>query len=82
MEEDYIEIPLDFRSIEGGNKVCRLKKALYRQKQTPCAWFGRLTQVIIYMGYQESQGDEVTIPCSSNIFQKVNLLYFWSMWMI
>jgi len=37
-EKVYMEIPLGFRSIEEGNKVCRLKKALYRLKHSfsPC----------------------------------------------
>jgi len=51
-EEVYMEIPLGFQSIKEGNKVCWLKKALYRLKQSPCAWFGKLTQVMISMGYR------------------------------
>jgi len=39
-EEVYMEIPPCFRSSEEGNKVYRLKKALHRLKQSPCAWFG------------------------------------------
>ena len=56
-EEVYMEIPPGFKPIEEGNKVCRLKKALYGLKQSPRAWFGRLTYVMISMGYRQSQGD-------------------------
>jgi len=56
-EEIYMEIPPGFRSTKGGNKVCRLKKALYGLKQSPRAWFGRLTQAMISMGYRQSQSD-------------------------
>jgi len=49
--EIYMEIPPGFESTKGGNKVCMLKKALYGLKQSPRAWFGRLTQVMISMGY-------------------------------
>ena len=31
-EEIYMEIPLGFGSTKGGNKMCRLKKALYGLK--------------------------------------------------
>jgi len=51
-----VEIPLGFRSIEEGNKVCRLKKALYGLNESPRAWFGRLTHVVISIGYWQSQG--------------------------
>jgi len=53
-EEVYIEIFPGFRPIEEGNKVCRLKKALYGLKQLSYAWFGRLTHVMISMGYRQS----------------------------
>ena len=44
-EEIYMNIP---PRIEGntGNKVCKLKKALYELKQSPRAWFGRFTKVM------------------------------------
>ena len=52
-----MEIPPGFGSTKGGYKVCRLKKALYGLQQSPRAWFGRLTQAMISMGYRQSQGD-------------------------
>ena len=55
-EEIYMNIPSGF---EGniGNKVCRLKKALYRLKQSPRAWFERFEKVMKEYGYKQSQGD-------------------------
>ena len=50
-----MEIPPRFESKEG--MVCKLKKALYGFKQSPRAWFGRLTKVMIALGYKQSQGD-------------------------
>ena len=38
-------------------KVCQLKKALYKLKQSQRAWFGRFEKVMIFMGYRQSQGD-------------------------
>ena len=56
-KEVYMEIPPSYGAIDEGNKVCRLKKALYGFKQTPRAWFGRLTQAMVSLGYRQSQGD-------------------------
>ncbi|RDX62727.1 Copia protein, partial [Mucuna pruriens] len=52
-----MEIPPGFYSHNEKNKVCRLKKALYGLKQSPRAWFGRFAQVMISLGYMQSQGD-------------------------
>jgi len=42
-EEVYMEIPPGYGATNEGNKVCRLKKALYGHKESPRAWFGRFT---------------------------------------
>jgi len=56
-EEVYMEIPPGYGSINEGNKVCKLKKAVYGLKQSPRAWFGRFTQAMVSLGYRQSQGD-------------------------
>ena len=53
-EEIYISIPPGF-SRSDGNKVCRLKNALYGLKQSPRVWFGRFVKVMIANGYKQSQ---------------------------
>ena len=55
-EEIYINIPSGF---EGniGNKVCKLKKALYGPKESPRAWFGRFAKVMKESRYKQNQGD-------------------------
>ena len=40
-----------------GVKVCKLKKALYRLKQFPRAWFGRFTKSMKAFGYRASNSD-------------------------
>ena len=37
-EEVYVEQPLGFVILGSEGKVCKLKKALYKLKQAPCAW--------------------------------------------
>ena len=43
----YMEIPLKYDSINGGNKVCKLKNVLYELKQSPYAWFRRFTKAMV-----------------------------------
>ncbi|RDX83952.1 hypothetical protein CR513_35075, partial [Mucuna pruriens] len=55
--EVYIEILLGFESHGVKNKVCKLKKDLYGLTQSPQVWFGKFNQVMISLGYKQSQGD-------------------------
>ncbi|RDY05579.1 hypothetical protein CR513_10567, partial [Mucuna pruriens] len=50
-----MRIPPRFESHDAKNKVCKLRKAFYDFKQSPQAWFGRFTQVMISLGYKQSQ---------------------------
>ena len=56
-EEIYMAIPPGFECKK--RMVCKLKKALYRLKQSPRAWFGRFTKVMITLGYKQSQGGHI-----------------------
>ncbi|RVW59878.1 Retrovirus-related Pol polyprotein from transposon RE1 [Vitis vinifera] len=38
-------------------KVCKLKKSLYRLKQSPRTWFGRFTKSMRAFGYRQSNSD-------------------------
>ena len=48
-EEVYMEIPSGYGAINEGDKVCKLNKDLYSLKQSYRAWFGRFTQVIVFV---------------------------------
>ena len=39
------------------DRVCRLRKSLYGQKQSPCAWFGKFSEVIDKFGMQKSKSN-------------------------
>ena len=55
-EEVYMKHPPGFPG-KKLNQVCRLKKSLYGLKQSPRAWFERLTKVVKRQGYTQGQSD-------------------------
>jgi hypothetical protein len=63
-EEVYIEQPRGFEVEDRKNHVYRLKKALYRLKQAPRAWYGRIDSFLTSLGFTESKVD-------SNLYFKV-----------
>ena len=75
-EEIYTTIPPGFEGKETINKVCRLRKALYRLKQLPRAWFGRFASVMKVTGYRQSQGDHTLFIKHSAIGRVTTLLVY------
>ncbi|KAE8667889.1 GPI transamidase subunit PIG-U isoform 2 [Hibiscus syriacus] len=55
-KEVYMDIPPGFGP-STGQTVCRLKKALYGQKQSLRVWFVRFVKVTLKQGFKQSQGD-------------------------
>ena len=56
-EEVYMEQPPGFVAQGEYGKVCRLKKSLYGLKQSPRAWFGKFSEVVIEFGMKKSDHD-------------------------
>lgn len=52
-----MELPARFDRARIQGKVYKLIKSLYGLKQSPQAWFGRLTKAIRQQGYQQAQFD-------------------------
>jgi hypothetical protein len=63
-EEVYIEQPQRFEVEDGKTHVCNLKKALYRLKQAPRAWYGRIDSFLTSLGFKKNKVD-------SNLYFKV-----------
>ena len=53
-EEVYIEQPKRFIDPEKKDMVCKLHKALYGLKQAPRAWYERLHNYLIQIGFQRT----------------------------
>jgi hypothetical protein len=56
-EEVYMDQPQGFVNPSYPNHVCRLHKSLYGLKQAPRAWFTRLSQALLDIGFNGSQVD-------------------------
>jgi hypothetical protein len=54
-EEVYIDQPQGFEVEDRKSHVCRLKKALYRLKQAPRAWYGRIDSFLMSLGFTKSK---------------------------
>lgn len=56
-EEVYVDQPQGFVKLGEEDKVYRLKKALYRLKQAPRAWFSRIESYFKREGFEKSNYD-------------------------
>jgi hypothetical protein len=58
LEEDvYMKQPLGFEDKLRPNYVCKLDKAIYGLKQAPRAWYSRLSEKLVKLGFQASKSD-------------------------
>jgi histone deacetylase 1/2 len=56
-EEVYMRQPPGFEDKNKPHYVCKLDKALYGLKQAPRAWYSRLSQRLLELGFAPSKGD-------------------------
>eukprot|EP00253_Pinus_taeda_P032360 PITA_32360 len=56
-EEVYIEQPEGFEIYDRKSHVCKLKKALYELKQAPRAWYERIDNYLMKLGFTRSETD-------------------------
>ena len=53
-EEVYVEKPLGFETHDMETHVCILKNDLYGLKQAPRAWYGRIENFMMSLGFTKS----------------------------
>lgn len=56
-KEIYMELPVGY----GEQNRCELKKMLHGLKQSPRVWFGRLTKVMVGLGFKQNQGEHFEV---------------------
>jgi hypothetical protein len=57
-EEVYVRQPPGFESEKYPHRVYKLRKALYRLKQAPRAWYGRLRGFLFERGFEMGKVDQ------------------------
>jgi hypothetical protein len=75
-EKVYMDFPLGFSTSSENRKVCRLRKSLYRLKQSPRAWFGRFTHSMRKYGYHQSQSNHTLFLKHSNEGKIIALIVY------
>jgi len=65
-EEVYVEQPSVFEDHQHPNHVYKLKKALYGLKQAPRQWYERLSNFLLFNGYERGMIDKTLSIKKSN----------------
>jgi len=71
-KEIYMKAPPGF---EENGKVCRLKKSLYRLKQSPRAWFRRFISTLNLLGYKQGHLDHTFTKHATNGSKTILIVY-------
>jgi hypothetical protein len=74
-EDIYMEQPQDFVDPAFPHRVCKLNKALYGLKQAPPAWYTRLPQTLLEIGFSSSKVDLSLFLYHSNASHVFLLVY-------
>ena len=53
----YMKLPEGIKGNYSTNQVCRLKKAIYGLKQSPRAWYAKLSHALLNIGFIKSEAD-------------------------
>ena len=75
-EEVYMEVPPGLDTQKSFGKVCKLRKSLYGLKQSPRAWFDRLTRVVKRLGFLQCQTDHTMFIKSSSEGKRTILIVY------
>ena len=73
-EEVYMQPPPGYNGIKG-NMVCKLHKAIYGLKQSPRAWYAKLSSVLEKAGFMRSNADSSLFVRTGTRGKLVVLIY-------
>ena len=74
-EEFYVEQPPSYEVAGEEGKVYRLKRALYRLKQAPRAWYSRIDSYLMSNGFSKSNGEPTLYIKAANENVLIFVLY-------
>lgn len=64
-EEVYMNQPPGYEDHSFPNHVCKLDKAIYCLKQAPRAWYSKLSNKLLQIGFKASKGEGEILLCLS-----------------
>ena len=70
-----MEQPPRFVAQGESRKVCRLHKAIYGLKQSPRAWFGKFSEVVLKFGLRRCHSDHSMFSQTSNRGKILSIVY-------
>lgn len=71
----YLDQPPSYIVPNNEHLVCRLRKALYRLKQSPRAWFDRFSTILLAYGFKQSTSDHSVFVHQSSAGVIVLIVY-------
>jgi hypothetical protein len=71
----YMVQPPRFIHPSYSHHICKLHKALYGLIQTPCAWFSRLNEKLLQLGFMGSKADSSLFIYSNNYVTMYLFIY-------
>ena len=74
-EEVYMQQPQGYVHPDFPHHVCRIKKSLYGLKQAPRAWFSKLTETLLQLGFLGSKADTSLFTLHQTTFSIFILIY-------
>ncbi|XP_068336409.1 uncharacterized protein [Pyrus communis] len=74
-EEVYMKLPPGHPQSNEPNVVCRLHKAIYGLKQSPRAWYAKLSSVLTSVGFKSSNADSSLFVRTGVVGTLVVLIY-------
>ena len=74
-EEVYMQQPQGYVHPDFPHHVCRIKKSLYGLKQAPRAWFSKLTETLLQLGFVGSKANTSLFTLHQTTFSIFILIY-------